>query len=172
MRRIAAELGVLPNTLYSHVADKQALMDALVDQLLGEIRPPGGRTWRDRAIGLLQATRATLLAEPALATLYVHRAGRGPNAIRLAQYGLQVSAEAGMDTTLAEESFRVLIAYTVGFVAFEIGRSTGEGRVPPLPPSAGLDQVALAPGEKEFNLGLEWILDGITAVIEKSSADR
>src|SRR6266496_1743494 len=47
MRRLAAELGVLPNTLYSHVADKQSLLDGLVDQLLGEIKPPPGRTWQD-----------------------------------------------------------------------------------------------------------------------------
>jgi AcrR family transcriptional regulator len=159
MRRIAAELGVLPNTLYSHVADKQALLDALVDQLLGEVRVPPGRGWRARAIGLLQATRATLLSEPTLAMLYVQRAGRGPNAIRLAQQGLQISAEA----------FRVMIAFTVGFVAFELGRSSA-GRsaapLPPLPPELNLEGPAQPPGDAEFNLGLEWLMDGVATRVQ------
>jgi TetR/AcrR family transcriptional regulator, tetracycline repressor protein len=164
MRRIAAELGVLPNTLYSHVADKQALLDALVDQLLGEIVPPPGRTWRARAIGLLKATRTALLHEPALAMQYVQRAGAGPNAIRLAQQGLQISADAGIPPDRAAEAFRVMIAYTVGFVAFELGRA-GAGR-PPLPARVDLDRVARAPGNAEFELGLEWLMDGVATMVE------
>lgn len=166
MRRIAAELGVLPNTLYSHVADKQALLDALVDQLLGEVKPPAGRTWQERAIGLLRATRATLLGEPTVAMLYVQRAGRGPNAIRLAEYGMRISADAGIPPALAAESFRVLIAYTVGFVAFELGRSTANSVVRPLPAGANLDGLAQAPGDAEFNQGLEWLMAGLAARIE------
>lgn len=169
MRRIAAELGVLPNTLYSHVADKQALLDALVDQLLGEVRVPPGRGWRARAIGLLQATRATLLSEPTLAMLYVQRAGRGPNAIRLAQQGLQISADAGIPPEAAAEAFRVMIAFTVGFVAFELGRSSA-GRsaapLPPLPPELNLEGPAQPPGDAEFNLGLEWLMDGVATRVQ------
>jgi AcrR family transcriptional regulator len=166
MRRIAADLGVLPNTLYSHVADKQALLDALVDQLLGEVQVPPGRGWRARAIGLLQATRATLLSEPTLAMLYVQRAGRGPNAVRLAQQGLQISADAGIPPEAAAEAFRVMIAFTVGFVAFELGRSTAGNAVEPLPPGTNLDGAAQAPGDAEFNLGLEWLMDGVASRVQ------
>jgi TetR/AcrR family transcriptional regulator, tetracycline repressor protein len=169
MRRIAAELGVLPNALYSHVADKQALLDALVDQLLGEIKPIPGPTWRDRSIGVLQATRSALLTEPELAMLYAQRPGRGPNAIRLGQYSMQIAADAGMKTELAADAFRVLLAYTVGFVAFEIARSGSSRTVRDLPPEAGLDELARGAGEREFNLGLAWLLDGIDATMRSSS---
>src|SRR5215216_3902704 len=37
MRRLAAELGVLPNALYTYVPDKEALLDALLDALLGDV---------------------------------------------------------------------------------------------------------------------------------------
>jgi AcrR family transcriptional regulator len=43
MRRLAAELGVMPNSLYSYFPDKEALLDALIDalidDLLGDIDP-------------------------------------------------------------------------------------------------------------------------------------
>ncbi len=162
MRRIAAELGVLPNALYSHVADKQALQDALVDQLLGDIRWPTTGTWRERNLALLRETRGVLLAEPVIATLYVQRAGRGPNAVRLAQHSLELLAEAGLTGEAAAQVFRVMIAHTVGFVAFEIGRSSA-GSAPPPPPPSRLAGFAESPGDMEFDLGVAWLLDGVMA---------
>jgi AcrR family transcriptional regulator len=161
MRRLAAELGVLPNTLYSHVADKQALLDALVDRLLGEVRPAPGRTWQERAAALLRATRAALLREPAIARLYTQRAGRGPNAIRLAQSAMQICLDAGMPPDAAADSFRVMLAYTVGFVAFELSRSGGGG-VAPLPEQLGLGGYAGSPGDADFERGMAWLMAGLT----------
>ena len=167
MRRIATELGVLPNTLYSHVADKAALLDALVDQLLGEIKPPPGRTWQDRATGLLRATRATLRTEPALAMLYLQRAGRGPNAIRLAEHGMRIAADAGIPPAVAAEAFRVMIAYTVGYVAFEISRSASNNAARPLPAGTDLDELAQSPSDADFNRGLEWLMNGLASTIDQ-----
>lgn len=166
MRRIASELGVLPNTLYSHVADKQALLDALVDELLGEIKPPPGRTWRDRAIGLTRATRTALLAEPTVAMLYIQRAGRGPNAVRLGQQSMQIYADAGIPPAAAAEAFRVMIAYLVGFVGFELSRAADQGEQRPVPRGSGVEGLALPPGDAEFNLGLEWLINGIATLVE------
>jgi TetR/AcrR family tetracycline transcriptional repressor len=164
MRRIAAELGVLPNALYSHVADKQALEDLLVDQLLGEIRWPTEGTWRERTLAVHRETRATLLSEPAIATVYVQRAGRGPNALRLAQRSLQMLDEIGLTGERAAQVFRVLIAHTVGFVAFELSRTHSDrAAAAALPPGTGLDGLAQSPGELEYALGLEWLIDGVLA---------
>jgi TetR/AcrR family tetracycline transcriptional repressor len=167
MRRIATELGVLPNALYSHVADKQALLDALVDQLLGEIKPPPGRTWQDRVMGLLRATRATLHTEPVLAMLYVQRAGRGPNAIRLAEHSMRIAADAGIPPVVAAEAFRVMIAYTVGFVAFELSRSASDSAARPLPVGTDLDGLAQSPSDADFNRGLEWLTNGLTSTLKQ-----
>ena len=47
MRRLAQELGVVPMALYKHVADKEELLDGMVDVIVGEIDPPGhGADWR------------------------------------------------------------------------------------------------------------------------------
>jgi len=40
MRRLALELGVVPMALYKHVANKDDLLEGMVDTLLGELEPP------------------------------------------------------------------------------------------------------------------------------------
>lgn len=40
MRRLAQELGVVPMALYKHVANKEELLDGMVDVVIGEIDPP------------------------------------------------------------------------------------------------------------------------------------
>ena len=43
MRRLAQELGVVPMALYKHVANKDQLLDGMVDVIVGEIHPAGRR---------------------------------------------------------------------------------------------------------------------------------
>ena len=47
MRGLAQELGVVPMALYKHVANKDELLDGMVDIVFGEIElPPGDLDWR------------------------------------------------------------------------------------------------------------------------------
>ena len=46
MRRVADRLGVAPNSIYAHVADKAALVDELIDAMLGVLRHGGRCDWR------------------------------------------------------------------------------------------------------------------------------
>ena len=49
MRKLAQELGVVPMALYKHVANKDELLDGMVDVVVGEIDPPlAGRRLEDR----------------------------------------------------------------------------------------------------------------------------
>lgn len=56
MRRLAQVLGVVPMALYKHVAHKDALLDGMVDAVLGEIDPP------DPTVGWAEAVRARILS--------------------------------------------------------------------------------------------------------------
>ena len=49
MRRLAAALGVAPNTLYSHFADKAALIDAVLDSRPGPTSRPSPSSDSHRA---------------------------------------------------------------------------------------------------------------------------
>lgn len=47
MRRLAQELDVVPMALYKHVANKEELLDGMVDVVIGEIDPPvAGADWK------------------------------------------------------------------------------------------------------------------------------
>ena len=64
MRTLGQELGVGPMALYRHVANKDDMVDGIVDLVFGEIGlPAAGADWktamRDRAISVRDASRAT-----------------------------------------------------------------------------------------------------------------
>jgi len=65
MRRIAQALGVVPMALYKHVANKNELLDGMIDVLLGEIDPPAADTdWKTAVRGRVLSARRMLLRHP------------------------------------------------------------------------------------------------------------
>ncbi|MCX6497364.1 MAG: TetR/AcrR family transcriptional regulator C-terminal domain-containing protein [Arthrobacter sp.] len=62
MRRLAQRLGVVPMALYKHVANKEELLDGMVDVLVSEIDPPvRGAAWNDAVrLRVLSARNALL----------------------------------------------------------------------------------------------------------------
>jgi AcrR family transcriptional regulator len=65
MRRLAQELGVVPMALYKHVANKDELLDGMVDVVLGEIDPPEpAPDWRAAVRRRLLSARQAVLRHP------------------------------------------------------------------------------------------------------------
>ncbi|MFJ8104817.1 TetR/AcrR family transcriptional regulator C-terminal domain-containing protein [Streptomyces sp. NPDC096132] len=65
MRKIAQALGVVPMALYKHVANKNELLDGMIDVLVGEIDPPaGGTDWKAIVRGRVLSARRMLLRHP------------------------------------------------------------------------------------------------------------
>src|SRR6478672_7155327 len=65
MRRLAAELGVVPMALYKHVANKDELLDGMIDVIVAEIDPP--RTdldWKPAVRERILSARRMLLRHP------------------------------------------------------------------------------------------------------------
>ena len=62
MRRLAQELGVVPMALYKHVANKEELLDGLIEIVVGEIDPPqAGIPWREAVRARVLSARDVLL---------------------------------------------------------------------------------------------------------------
>jgi len=177
MRRVATGLGVAPNALYSHFADKSALLDALLDSLLVELDVPVGDDvpWRDGLIDLMQSTRRFLLAHADLLPHFLSRPTRGPNAIRLGEATLNLLSHAGLEGEEAADALQILLSYTFGFAAQESPRlrnpqpdeqrATTEklfGADPDRPLMSGLaNRLARYPADVIFDEGLRWLLEGI-----------
>jgi AcrR family transcriptional regulator len=65
MRKLAQELGVVPMALYKHVANKEELLDGMVDVVVGEVDPPaGGTDWKSAVRQRILSARQALLRHP------------------------------------------------------------------------------------------------------------
>ncbi|MFE7929258.1 zinc-binding dehydrogenase [Streptomyces sp. NPDC057456] len=65
MRNIAQALGVVPMALYKHVANKNELLDGMIDVLMGEIDPPAdGTDWKTTVRRRVLSARRMLLRHP------------------------------------------------------------------------------------------------------------
>jgi TetR/AcrR family transcriptional regulator, tetracycline repressor protein len=180
MRRLAAELGVMPNALYTYFPHKEALLDALLDDLLAgvEAGDPAEGDWRDGLVRVMDSTRRLLLAHPQLASAFIARPGLGPNAVRLGEISLELLGRGGLEGQRAVEALRVLLVYSLGFAAFQARRlpeddrtrsaraeaafaSLPEDRFPEMRRVAR--NLASPSTDRQFHTGLRWLLDGIAA---------
>jgi len=65
MRKLAQELGVVPMALYKHVANKDELLDGMVDIVIGEMDPPDpDLDWRSAVRKRVLSARDALLRHP------------------------------------------------------------------------------------------------------------
>jgi TetR/AcrR family tetracycline transcriptional repressor len=177
MRRLAQALGVMPNTLYTYFPDKASILDAVLDDVLGDVkRPQPAASWRHELGSLVSSYRALLLAQPGLIALTVSRPMVGPNAMRLREDMLTLLRHGGLDDADAVSAFLALFAYTTGFVSFEAARTAGEhdtrqradarrlfASLPAdsFPSTRALaDRLARRPGDADFTRGLDRVLRG------------
>jgi len=65
MRRLAERLGVVPMALYKHVANKEQLLDGMIDAVVAGIDPPAGTgDWRQAVRARVLSARDNLLRHP------------------------------------------------------------------------------------------------------------
>jgi AcrR family transcriptional regulator len=177
MRRLAQELHVAPNTLYSHFRSKADLMDAVLDTFLAEIDVPdeAETDWRDGLVALLEASRQTLLGHADLLPLLLSRPMRGPNAVRLGEETLRLLARGGVRGPAAVDALRALLTFTFGSVVLDAPRreepdpASREARSaaafsadPERPMMAELaGPLSRPPTDAAFATSLRWLIDGI-----------
>src|SRR6266540_4589920 len=74
MRKLADELGVKAMSLYNHVANKDDLLDGIVDAVWGEIVLPSAETdWKTRIRGIATSAHEALLRHPWASTLHARQ---------------------------------------------------------------------------------------------------
>lgn len=79
MRHLAQRLGVVPMALYKHVANKEELLDGMVDAVVGEIDPPlEAADWRTAVRERVLSARRALLRHPWARSVIETRTGASP----------------------------------------------------------------------------------------------
>jgi AcrR family transcriptional regulator len=133
MRKLAQDLGVEAMSLYNHVANKDAILDGLLERVLAEVQlPQPGGDWeaelRRAAISLHDA----LVRHPWACGLVMAPAS-SPNAlgarIRYIEALLRILREAGFTPTQAYYGYHALDSHAVGFTMWELGHAVPDNAV-------------------------------------------
>lgn len=186
MRKLAEKLGVKAMSLYHHVANKDDVLDGMVDAVFDEIELPANRAdWKTAMRQRAVSAREALLRHRWAVGLLDSRANPGPATLKHHDAVIGNLREAGFSVAMAARAFSVLDSYIYGFVLQELNlpfetpdelvevaaailQQTSPDQYPYLTEMA-LEHV-LKPGYAygdEFGFGLELILDGLERVREQ-----
>ena len=183
MRKLGEALGVEAMSLYNHVANKEDLLDGMIDVVFAEIDLPTG--WADWRAAMRQraiSARRVLSRHGWAIGLMESRSSPGRATLRHHDAVIGCLRDAGFSIELAAHAFSVLDSYIYGFALPE--------RSLPFPTpeqTAGLAQDILAsfPADRyphlaeltarhvlqpgydygdEFEFGLDLILDGLERI--------
>jgi AcrR family transcriptional regulator len=116
MRRIAEELGVEAMSLYYHVANKDAILDGIIDVVAGEIDlPTVGTDWKAALRQNAISARNALLRHPWACNLWMSHRGDGPARLRHEEWMLRTLRAAGFSKELTYHAFHILESHLLGF---------------------------------------------------------
>jgi AcrR family transcriptional regulator len=98
MRRVAADLGTGPASLYAHVAGKDELLDLLYDEVVGAVPlfEPDPARWKEQVTQLWSDCRAVLAGAGDIARYSLGRVPMGPNALRISELTMSVLRSGGV----------------------------------------------------------------------------
>jgi len=182
MRTLAEELEVAPMALYRHIANKEDLIDAMVDVVFAEIGVPAGGDWkgamRRRALSVYDALSHHRWA----IGLMESRRNPGPSNLRHHDAVIGLLRAAGFSVEMAAHAYSLLDGYIYGFALTKMNLpfdSTAEvadvaaSMLEPFPAKEYPNLVelitehAMKPGYDygdEFEYGLDVILDGLERI--------
>src|SRR3954463_3172463 len=127
MRRLGDVLGVEAMSLYNHVANKDELLDGMVDLVFSEIDLPVGKAdWKTAMRERAQSARRALGRHPWAITLMSTRTSPGPATLRHHDAVLGSLRAGAFSITLAAHAFSALDSYIYGFALQEATLPLGD----------------------------------------------
>ena len=123
MRRLAENLGVEAMSLYYHVANKEALLDGMVDVIAGEINeamksldlPRPEDDWKRAIRTRILAARQVLLRHRWAPAVIEERTTMGPQIILYFESTLEIMRRGGFSWDLAHHAMHALGSRALGF---------------------------------------------------------
>jgi TetR/AcrR family transcriptional regulator, tetracycline repressor protein len=126
MRRLGAELGVDPMTVYHHVPDKAALFDGLIERVFAEIEMPAATgDWQHDLRTIVEEARTTLLAHPHTVILLGTRPPISEPAFALVEAITATLLAGGFTEEQAADGFDCAGRMLIGHTLAETGRPPG-----------------------------------------------
>ncbi len=186
IRSLAAELGVKPMAVYHHVANKEEILDGIVDLVFGEIELPTiGGEWHSEMRRRAASAREAMRRHPWAIGLVETRTSPGYATLRHHDAVIGTLRAGGFSVEMTAHAFALIDAFVYGFALSE---ATLPFNGPDTVPEVAEQMMAqfspddyphlvefsvehvMKPGydySEEFEFGLSVILDGLA----KSAAD-
>jgi AcrR family transcriptional regulator len=186
MRELGLRLGVEAMSLYNHVANKDDILDGMIDLVVGEIDLPEDVVgWRQAMRTRAISAQAVFARHPWASPLIDSRQSSGPARLRYFDWVLGTLRQAGFSLEMAAHAFSVLDSYIYGFGRQSLNTSVGPDADPQEMAEAFLRAIpadeypylremtvgySVAGGRDEdadFAFGLDLILDGLERLLER-----
>jgi AcrR family transcriptional regulator len=190
IRSLAQALHVKPMSVYYHVANKDVILDGIVDIVFGEIElPAAGGDWRSEIRRRATSARQVLRNHPWAIGLMESRTSPGPATLRHQDAVIGTLRAAGFSVQMTAHAYALIDSYTYGFalqeaaLPFERREPVAEVVAPQVEQFTAAEYPHLAemateyylqPGYdfgNEFELGLGVILDALTRSIPDNHSE-
>jgi AcrR family transcriptional regulator len=183
MRKLAPELGVEAMSLYTHVRNKDDLLDGMADAVVSKIPTSAdGADWKTSLRQLVLAARSVMLRHPWAPHTLQTRTAPGPAGMRHVNAVLGILREGGFSIAQAHHALHILGSRVLGFTT-DLFDDSGE-----LEPEAAASlanelgaiypyvaEMALAvthggalgrcDDDVEFEFALDFVLDGLDRLL-------
>jgi AcrR family transcriptional regulator len=187
MRSLANQLGVKPMAIYHHVANKEEILDSIVDQVFAEIDlPPTDTDWKPAMRYRAISARRVLAHHPWAIPLMESRTNPGKATLHHHDAVIGSLRRAGFSIEMTAHAYSLLDSYIYGFalqesVSLPFDKETAPEVVESILAKSPTDtypyltelatEHVLQPGYdygNEFEYGLELILDGLDHVLQSN----
>jgi AcrR family transcriptional regulator len=188
MRRIAQELDTGPSSLYAHVANKEELLELLLDRVAEgvDVPAPDPTGWQKQLRRVARDLHRTLIEHADIARAALANIPTGPNALRVSEGMLAIMLAAGLPPQIASWALDRIFLYVTAD-AFESSlyiakvRASGQtveeylgeffdqlggfyralpaDRFPAI--AANVDALMSGDGDQRFEFGLDMLVDGL-----------
>ena len=189
MREVASRLGVKAMSLYNHVANKDDVLDGMVDLVIEQLDVPAGADhWREAMRRRAISAREVFGRHPWAPALLDSRTSSGPTRLRYFDSILCTLLRAGFSMGGAGSAFSLLDSYIYGFGIQQMNFSADDGasteemaeailaytpaeEYPYLHRMASHAMEVGYDAEADFEFGLQIILDGLERILDESLSD-
>lgn len=119
MRKLGKALDVEAMSLYHHVANKDEVLDGMVDLIFHEIGLPVGRSWKEAMRHRALSAREVFLRHPWAIGLFETRRSPGPALLQHSEAVVGSLRRGGFSPALTLHAYTLLDSYIYGFALQE-----------------------------------------------------
>ena len=189
MRELGLRLGFEAMSLYNHVANKDDLLDGMVDLVVSEIDLPSDTVdWKEAMRRRAISAQSVFSRHPWASGLIDSRESSGPARLRYFDWMIGTLRRAGFTLETAARAFSILDSYIYGFGRQQLNMSSGGDITPEEMAEAFLRAIpadeypylremvvdyAMASDYDEsadLGFGLDLILDGLQRLLDRATS--